>query len=242
MKTKILTVIKIVIMLFVGITTVYSQDAEYMKAYALSDSLIKIAFGPTYEVGGVLDVDHILTMPREKLQWEGYIFEDPNNQLQHCVIFCFGKWDSMDASHRYGSGVTHSDSGGVAIIRDGKIVWHSKRFIRRYTDVGSRISGFADLNNDGTTDIICSMCDRYTETLWLVSPTDQGARLLNAIDEDGYSVIEGGNDTFEIVDSGKNKIKEIQAIRPESENLDKVTYALQGSTFSELKSKKKKNH
>jgi hypothetical protein len=242
MKTQILTLIRIVAMIFVSITTVYPQDAEDMKAYALSDSLIKIVFGPTYDVGGVLDVDHILTMPKEKLQWEGYIFEDPNNQLQHCVICCFGKWDSMDASHRYGSGVTLNDSGGVAIIRDGKIVWHSKRFILRYTDVGSRISGFADLNNDGTTDIICSMCGRYTEALWLVSPTHQGGRLLNAIDDHGNSVIEGGDDTLEIVDSGKNKIKEIQAIPAESENLDKVIYTWQGSTFSELRSKKKKNN
>jgi hypothetical protein len=87
MNTKIPTMIKIVAMLFVSMMTVYPQDAEDMKAYALSDSLIKIAFGPTYDVGGVLDVDHILTMPKEKSQWEGYIFEDPNDQLQHCVIW-----------------------------------------------------------------------------------------------------------------------------------------------------------
>jgi len=238
MKTKFITVVKIIPMLFISISSVYSQDAEDMRAYALADSLIKIAFGPTYNAGGVLDIDHILRMPKEKSQWEGYIFEDPNNQLQHCIIFCFGKWDSMDAKVRYGSGVTLNDSGGVGIIRKGKIVWYSNRFILAYTEVGGRISGFADLNNDGTTDIICSMCERYSETLWLISPIHKGGKLLNAVDREGYSLIKGGESSFEFFDSGRNKIKEIHALRPESENLERLTYILQGSVFSELKSTK----
>jgi hypothetical protein len=241
-KTTTQLILKSGLILFTCTTICQSQDAEYDKAYASADSLIKLAFGPTFNPGSVLDVDHILTMPKEKSQWEGYIFEDPNNQLQHCIVFYFGKWDSMDAKERYGSGVSLNDSGGVGIIREEKIVWYSNRFILGYTEVGSRISGFADLNNDGTTDIICSISEHYMETLWLVSPTYQGGRLLNAIDEYGYSMIKGGDNTFEIVDSGNDKIKNIQAIRPESENLEEITYTLQGSVFSELKSRKKSDH
>jgi hypothetical protein len=231
-------IFKLVLLVFVGSFVSYSQDVAYSKAYDLADSLVKLTFGPTFASGGVLDVDHILAMSKDSSQWEGYIFEDPTRQLQHCILFFFGKWDSMDAKERYGSGISLNDSAGVGIIRAGKIAWHSNRFIRAYSEVGSRISGFADLNNDGITDIICSISENYTETLWLVSPNQLGGKLLNALDQNGYSTIEGGDDTFKIFESGKGGLKTIKAIRPLSEDLKEVLYTLQGSIFRELKSKR----
>jgi hypothetical protein len=232
-RDKIMGMIKFISVLIISSTTVYSQDIEYMKAYHLADSLIKITLGPTYDPGGVLDVDYILRLPLEKSQSEGIVFEDSYHQLQHCIIFCYSSWDSDDVKERYGSGVSLNDSGGVAIIRDGRIIWNSKRLICGYTDAGSRILGFSDLDNDGTTDIICSMGGVYSESLWLISPNQQGGRLLNATDQIGYSVIDGLEGTFRVLDMGKNHIKEIHATRIESDEYEKVIYTLQGTVFKE---------
>ncbi len=232
MKILIFSTTLITLVSFVAPCELYSQEAEVLS-YNRADSLIKSAFGPRYSAGSTLDVDSILVAPRESSQWKGYIFEDPRRQLQHCLIVAYGKWDSLPAEERYGSGEHLNDSGGIALIKADKIVWYSKRVILQYSEIESRISGFADLNDDGITDIIYS---RYggssleIEFLWLISPNNEDGSLLNGIDSSvGFSTIVGGSDTFEFRHRGNSII--ISAIEADSEALRKIHYRWNGKKY-----------
>jgi hypothetical protein len=211
----------------------YSQHAE-QRSYDLADSLIKASFGPTFTVGTLLDVDAILAMPEQERKWHGYIFDDPNHQLSHCVIVTYGSWDSMDVRYRYGSGVSLNDSGGIALVRAKRIVWSLRRIILNYGEASSRLSGFGDFNKDGVTDIIYS---RYggshdeIEILWLVSPDSLGGKLLNAIDSFGLSTIVGAFDTFEFRVAGPEQTITIGAIDAYSERSRNINYVWNGKAF-----------
>jgi hypothetical protein len=212
-------------------------DAQKNKEMSLdsAETIIKATYGSNYEIGNLIDADIALSRDNESLETRhGYIFEDPSHTMQHKIIITLGKRDSDG----YGN-----DSGAVAILKDSVIVWCSKHFIRGFIPIMSMVRGFCDLNNDGITDIIVSAgggSSGEIETLWLVSPDVQGGRLLNAVDDEGYSVIIGGTDTFEITNSKQGGKKQFRAIRPSSETLERVDYTWQGSVYNELKSKRKK--
>jgi hypothetical protein len=196
------------------------------------DKILKKVLGQEFEVQTVFDVDKILS----KLKVDesvAYIREDPNHQLQHTYIGEYTKWDSMPPKERYGSGASLSDIGGIAIIRDSNTIWCSKRFILDYSPRACQISGFADLNNDGVTDIIISTFEGEREDyekFWLITPDDQGGRILNSIDKNGQTTIVGESGTFKITNVKNSKIMTIRS----SNGL----YKWNGSVFKKMYIKK----
>ena len=188
-------------------------QVAFAQSHNFPDSLLKVALGQDYEAEGVFDVDRVLA----KLKVDpsvAYIREDPNHQLSHTLIVVYAKWDSMPPQLRFGSGVSINDHGGIALIRAGKLAWYSKRFILRYSPLMCDVSGFADLDNDGVTDIIISVFEgerHEIETLWLITPNDHGGRILNAVDKDGDSEISGEAGSFRFTNSRTSKIKQIRS-------------------------------
>jgi hypothetical protein len=209
---------------------------KHRMSHKSADALIKSALGMDHEVGGIFDVDRILAMPRLDPS-VAYIREDPNHQLQHTFVVDYTKWDSMPPQERYASGASLNDTGGIAFIRDDKLVWRSERFILDYSPMNFQVSGFADLNGDGTTDIIVSTFEgdqREQETLWLISPDSPGGRILNTVDQDGRSTIVAESGSFQFINSRSGKAKVIQS--------GDATFEWNGSVFIESTSRGSTHH
>ena len=195
-----------------------------------TDSLVKSSLGKNFDVCAVLDVDdRTRNAPYRIYQMMGAIFEDQRHQLEHSYIVAIRK--STD------SGSTKLDDGSVAIIRDNKVIWHSKSLIH---DMGfAALPGFGDLNNDGTTDILlCTPADMrgYSENLWIISPDSSGGRLLNQVDEYGESTIVGASDTFEFTQPDPKGAKVIKASIVGEDLNRHFMYTWNGSVFMKAKS------
>ena len=213
-------------LLLIVLTMSLSRHVVLAQRHHVADSLLKVALGQDYEVGGVFDVDRVLAKPKVDPS-VAYIREDPNHQLSHTLIVLYAKWDSMPPQHRYGSGASTGDCGGIALLRDGKVTWYSNRFIARYSPLTCDVSGFADLDNDGVTDIIISVFEgerHENETLWLIAPNDHGGRILNAVDRHGDSEISGDAGSFRFTNSRTGKTKQIRSGRD--------VYSWNGSVFA----------
>jgi hypothetical protein len=196
-----------------------SQTQEYESTiYDRIDSIVKRTLGTTYDAGSVLDVDSVLHLFKRERRPFG-VFEDPRGELSHCVIATFSRRDSAE------------DEAGIALIQADTIVWRSRRFIFDYSHLRSNIYGFADLNNDSTTDIIVSISygRGLVQGLWLVSPDDQGGTLLNSFDEFGYSSIQGADGMFEVVQSLDSPAKVITGWGLEQQR--SVLFKWNGSLF-----------
>jgi hypothetical protein len=225
--------LKIFVSLLFYSCLIYAQNTK-QQSYALADSLIKVTFGSTYIAGSMLDVDCSLEESNDKSQWSGYIFEDPKHQLRHSLIVAYGNRDSIGSKEMYGSRVSLNDSGGIVIIRNNRIAWCSKRIILDYSDFESCISGFADFNNDGITDIIYSHRMGYQlegEELWLITPNSQGGKLLNDVDDFGCSTIVGCSNTFIFNHIGNNNTIVIRAGDVGSEYGSNVFYIWNGNKY-----------
>ena len=168
------------------------------------DSLIEQQCGPLSEAAAILDVDDRTANAAYRIYQDmGYIFEDPNRQLEYSYIVTIAKYE--------GDQHTLCDSGSIAIIRQNKIVWISKPLIHHFGF--ARIPGFGDFNNDGTTDILFSAqtdMRGYGEALWILSPDSSGGRLLNEVDEDKQSTIAGPASCFEILQAKGELAKSIE--------------------------------
>jgi hypothetical protein len=210
----------------------YSQDQIVDSILLLSDSLIEAHFGPNYATIDIIDVDELITTPREKLPWNGIICEDPHNQFQHCMIFSYGKYDTIDKKTNSRSYLLIADTEGVGLIKDQKIIWCSKKLI--YSNLGeSDIAGFADLDGDGNTDIICSQSagvhGEYEE-LWIISPTSHGGKIINSVNNKGFTTIRGAADSFEVLkSSGDSKI--IRALDADLDSIRTIYYLWNGNKF-----------
>ncbi len=222
------TVFWVLLMVLLSCDIAFPQGILHSRlSRKAAESLLKDSLGQNYEVGGIFDVDRVLSKPHVDPS-VAYICDDPNHQLKHTVIVDYSKCDSMPSYMRFGSGVAINDTGGVALIRDGKLLWVSKRFILDYDDLRCNVSGFADLNDDGVMDIIISVFTgsrQEEETLWLISTEGQGGRVLNDVDEDGESVIAGESGSFKFVNSRARKTIEIHC--------GNVVYKWNGSVFTE---------
>lgn len=115
------------------------------------------------------------------------ITEDVNDQLANSFLVRIETLDSRDIP----------DTNFIAIIRDNAVVWKSMPFL--FSPLW--ISGYADMNNDGVTDILLSVPTgnlyQY-ECLWVISPDLPGGRYLNTVDEIGNSNIYGNTDFIDI--------------------------------------------
>ena len=214
----------------------YSQDQADHSKLVLTDSLIETYFGPNYSSIDLIDVDELTAMPKDKLQWKGIIFEDPHHQFQHCIIFTYGKYTTIDKIKQSRSYNLIADTEGVGIIKDQKISWCSKKLIVSYLGQ-SNIAGFADLDGDGNTDIVCSQSGGWHgayEQLWIISPTSLGGKCLNSINDEGYTSIVGAADSFEVIESsGVSKI--IRALDADSDSLLTIYYLWDGNKFAKQK-------
>ena len=207
-----------------------AQDYEAYESILSdrADSIVKNFFGASFEAGAVLEVDSALSWA-EKGETTS-IFEDPHKQLAHCIITTFDKWDSSEG----GSQITWNDSGGIAIIRSDRVIWHSKRCILDYSSVVSQIWVFADLNNDTAIDIIVSLSYGHglVQGLWIMTPNELGGKLLNSYDEIGRSTILGSASMFAVGLSPDHMTKEIAAWDQEKDR--SAIFRWNGSTFARV--------
>jgi hypothetical protein len=206
----------------------YAQDPGRELDSSI-DTLIKATYGQCFYRGASLDVDDRTENANYRVyQQFGYIYEDPRHLLEHSFIvpiYCID--DNRE---------TQSDSGSIVIIRDERIIWCSKPLIHHIHDAS--ITGFADLNGDGTIEILISVAydlRGYEEALWILSVDSSGGRLLNEVDEYKQSRIIGSAASFKIfkLDDGRTKIIEaIDQNSAENENRDWFTYAWNGRVFA----------
>ncbi len=182
------------------------------------DGLVKAMLGPSYGASNILDVDDRTANASYRVyQSMGYIFEDPGHQLEHSYIVTI-----------HGQ----NDSASIAIVRNNRIVWCSRPLL---PSMGfAPLPGFGDLNNDGTTDILFNTpldMRGYGEALWIISPDSSDGRLLNAVDQEGQSVIVGGTRTFEFVQPNPKGPKLIKADDFSGDLNSKFMYTWNGSVF-----------
>jgi hypothetical protein len=210
----------IAFLLFSLVTIAKAQDESQIKQYAIINGVLKQGFGPNCESGDILDVDD---PPKPSDGSSEAIYEDAPHQLQHCILVMYRNQDSTE------------DSGALAIIREGKILWHSRAFILGFAPTASSVIGYADLNEDGTTDIICAIASGShfeTESLWIISPNAEGGKLLNATYPNGYSSVVGTSESFTFVKSKGSKLTEIRSLDNASDIQRSIVYRWNGSAFS----------
>jgi len=190
------------------------------------DSLIKAHYGSSYFVGGEVDVDDRTANAEYRVYQDlGWIFEDPSQRLIHSYIVEVEKSDSNQN--------TLSDSVFIAIIRADSLVWSSRRFM--IPTQFKNIRGFADLNNDGITDILLAGVtnERYDyEALWIISPDSSGGRLLNETDSDYISTISTAGGVIEIESKSAGGPKRIIIDRS---GADIDTFAWNGRVFAKVR-------
>jgi hypothetical protein len=194
------------------------------------DSLVKASLSHNHQSGAVLDVDDRVENASYRVyQSMGYIFEDPRHQLKHSYIVAIYTCDD--------NGDTIYDSSSVGIVRDNRLIWCSRPLIRDAHM--APLPGFGDLNNDGTTDILCTTpidMRGYGEALWIISPDSSGGKLLNSVDEQGQSTIVGASGTFKITQPAQGSAKVI-SVNDFSGNVKSMfEYAWNGSVFAKAKS------
>jgi len=210
----------IAFLLFFLANVANAQDESEIKQYAIINGILKQAFGPNCESGAILDVDS----PPKPLEGSSeVIYEDASHQLRHCILVMYRNLDSTE------------DAGALAIIREGKIIWHSRPFILGFAPTASSVIGYADLNEDGTTDIICAIAGGShfeTESLWIITPNVEGGKLLNSTYPNGYSSIVGASESFSFVKSKGSKLTEIRSLDNASDNQRSIVYRWNGSAFS----------
>ncbi len=193
------------------------------------DSLVKATLGHNYSSGGILDVDDRIANSSYRLYQEmGLLFEDPRHQLEHSYVVAVHICDS--------EGDWVPDSGSVAIIRENKLIWHSKFLVRNMEH--GLLRGFGDMKGDGTTDILITTpldMRGYSQELWIISPDSSGGRLLNGVDKEGESIIIGASDTF-----GFTRPKPDGPMVIKSDDLDHpnrlFVYTWNGSVFAKANS------
>ena len=195
------------------------------------DALVKAAYGPGYGSGSILDVDErIEGSSRRVHQGLGYVFEDPLHQLEHALIVVVHRHEE--------DGRPLNDSSFVGIVRENRMVWCSKPFLRNDDNYPFHLTGFGDLNNDGTTDILVSAAlgDRgEEEALWIISPDSSGGKLLNEIDMDGQSTIVAAAASFKMVPSKGRKPMVIKGTERSSDEMGtayEVVYTWNGLFFA----------
>ena len=201
-----------------------AQDA-YSREQTLLDSLIKSTLGLEHEAGFIFHVNPDSALRTLSVE-ERYIADDINEQLRDCTIGIYRKWHSVPKTFPGSSGIELSDHGGIFIARRGKLLWHSARILKGDADSDWQVSGFADLNGDGITDIIVSVYSgkvREYEAVWLVTPTPTGGRLLCGLDREGHSQIWCNTGHFQIISQPNEKVKKLQA--------DDRVYEWDGSEF-----------
>jgi len=211
--------------IFFDITFLFCQvDPEIIHYNAINNTLKK-ELGSLYQAGDILDVDDLPTLSEDD---KNALHEDRNNQFQHCSLVLYSKLDPE-------SGTALNDSGAIAIIRDSKIIWQSNPFILGYLQTSSRIIGYADLNEDGSTDIVCAVgggSHFETESYWIISQNPTGGKLLNSTYSNGYSAVIGATETFSCKKLKGSKFREIQVLDYQSEKEKTITYRWNGSVFS----------
>jgi hypothetical protein len=215
----------IALLLFFLATVANAQDESEIKQYAIIDGILKKAFGPNCESGAILDVDN----PPKPLEGSSEaIYEDASHQLQHCILVMYRNQDSTE------------DAGAMAIIREGKILWHSRAFILGFAPTASSIIGYCDLNEDGNTDIICAVASGShfeMESLWIITPNLEGGQLLNSTYSNGYSSVVGASESFAFVKTKGSKLREIRSLDNASDNQRSIVYRWNGAAFSILNAK-----
>ncbi len=225
---KIWAVISAIIGVLDCSSTLLAQPDPDLVLDSRVDSLLKRTFGPNFTAGAVLDVDQYFSdISQAPANEQKYLFEDPQHELNHSLIAPYGRWDST----HFGSRRTLNDSGGVVTLKSGKVSWYSKRLILKYSEVSSYVWTIADVDGDGHTDILVIVSGGgapWIDYLWIISPTPQGGRLLNATDKKGRTLLKGSMNTFTIWKTPNTGSVTISAIAPHSDDLHRIDFKWDG--------------
>jgi hypothetical protein len=196
MKTKHLLLL---VMMLSAFHRIYAQDqTRYERQEAagkIIDAELKSLYGPSYY--GAPFVDEV----DSNLGSNSYFInplDDPYGTLEGCFIFV----GSRDMSI--------SRDIIVGVYKEGNILWHSDT-LNCYSRL--RLFTTQDLNNDGTVDLVFESGNDNTE-LWIFSWNGHMGRQINAVDENGASLLKGynyrGSGSFGLIDIEGDGIWEIE--------------------------------
>lgn len=207
-----------------GVPNVAIADTSQALHNQLND-IVRASLGRNHIVTDLLDVDdRTRNAFYRRYQDMGYVFEDPQHQLAHSYLAVVQVCDD--------SGYVVYDSASVAIIHEGAVAWHSKYLIQAESHCA--LPGFADLNDDGITDILVGTpadMRGYGEKLWIISPDSVGGRLLNSSDERGQSTVTGATGTFRFNLTATAGPKEIRATDFGEDTQTYQSYVWNGTAF-----------
>jgi len=196
---------------------------------------IRSLIDPVFDVQGIFICNNARL--NRTVHGEGhYIFRDPNNLLNKCIIYVFSKPDSSFI----GTDIEVNYKAGFGLLKNDTIIWSSSFLLAHYSALRTHIIGVVDLNNDGKFEILVTdQYGRYAERekLYIISMMANGGTLLNPIDDDGESMIVGGFNTFKLIDRNGKGNEEIEAIDPDRH--ERVVYSWNGNVYTKLRTNKK---
>jgi len=183
-------------------------------------------FGSLYDIRAVNNIDSGFVGSTV----QNAAMVDPYGTLKGCFVFAaVGK--DRDENYTY--------KGFIGVYKNNQIIWRSDTVINNEVARGATIAATMDLNKDGTVEIVSnwSQDSRWgPDYLWIFSWDGSSGRLLNEVDELGYSVIRSiGGGIMEIVDVDGDGIMEIKGFWSEDDNIEHrdspVIYSWNGQLY-----------
>lgn len=171
------------------------EEAEHEAAIQISDELESIYGQDYYGARHVYEIDSLIGLNRTPYFLNP--LDDPYGTLNGCFVFVSGPNADMNGNM-------------VGVYKDGHILWHSDT-LKCLSNL--RLFTTCDLNNEGMVDVAFEDESEDFDELWIFSWDGKTGRMINAVDSNGFSVIQGYNDrgggAFGLIDVEGDGIWEI---------------------------------
>jgi hypothetical protein len=195
-------------------TGVSQSDVQVLQ------NITKSLYGSNQSVTGVINIDRAIG---NLFVLNGRI-TNPYGRLSGCYLYC-----------ALGRKINFKEHNGfIGVYKNDTDFWHSDTIINNNNIYEGGFFTTRDLNKDGTVEIITTWSpgeDNSPQYMWIFSWDGQIGECINAVDENGQSVIWSDYfEGFEFPDVNGDGILEIQGWRDQGEG-DPVTYSWNGQLY-----------
>ncbi len=211
----------LIVFLIAVTNRIYSQSNDEEAIINSINSVIRSQYGQAYD-SYIFFADSLIG------KYRGFIYknEDLNNSLENCVLFVSEKYDLNDS--------TPYDSTIFGIYKNGNILWNTGPVIY---GGAAKIELIKDINLDSRTDILIRFWNyEFIEYMWIFSWNENNAEIINSMsswqDFEQHSELQGGLNSFYIVDYEYDGILEIRCSQSASEIQDAI-FSWNGSLYGQ---------